>query len=83
VSTQTANALGSVLAFTQTSREKRISYVPESVRDAIMVRVAVPGERWEIEFFEGGAVEIDRFVSTGVEEGTPQLLEKLIADNAG
>lgn len=83
MSTQTANVLGSVLAFTQTLQEKRISYTLDSIRDAIMVRVAVPGERWEIEFFADGGVEIERFVSTGVDEATPQLLEKLIADNAG
>lgn len=33
--------------------------------DAVMVLVTVPGERWEIEFFGDGAVEVERFVSNG------------------
>jgi hypothetical protein len=30
-----------------------------------MVNVAVAGERWEVEFFEDGSVEVERFVSSG------------------
>jgi hypothetical protein len=33
--------------------------------DTIMVLVAVPGERWEVEFFIDGAVEVERFTSSG------------------
>ena len=37
------------------------------VRDAaLMVAVAIPGERWEIEFFEDGHIELERFISQGV-----------------
>jgi len=36
--------------------------------DALMVSVAIPGERWEIEFFDDGHVEVERFTSNGVEE---------------
>lgn len=36
--------------------------------EAIMVSVAVPGERWEIEFFDDGHVELERFVSQGVDD---------------
>jgi len=31
-----------------------------------MISVALPGERWEIEFFEDGHIELERFVSQGV-----------------
>ena len=34
--------------------------------DAIMVEVAVPGERWEIEFLDDGTVEAEVFRSDGV-----------------
>jgi len=36
-----------------------------------MVEVAVPGQRWEIEFMINGAIEIEKFVSDGkiFEEG--------------
>jgi len=33
--------------------------------EAVMVELAVPGERWEIEFFAGGHVEVERFQSNG------------------
>jgi hypothetical protein len=33
-----------------------------------MMSVAVPGERWEIEFFDDGRIELERFVSQGVAE---------------
>lgn len=35
---------------------------------ALMVSVAIPGERWEIEYFDDGHIELERFVSQGVEE---------------
>ena len=39
-----------------------------------MVLVAVPGERWEIEFFEDGAIEIERFGSSaGISSGAKAL----------
>jgi hypothetical protein len=47
--------------------------------DAVMVTVAVPGERWEVEFFADGTVEVERFRSDGtITDRT--ALETLIAD---
>lgn len=41
------------------------------VRDeALMVNVAIPGERWEIEFFDDGRCELEIFVSQGVTDAT-------------
>ena len=37
----------------------------------------IPGERWELEFFEDGTVELERFVSAGV-EAEPAAAEKLL-----
>lgn len=34
-------------------------------RTTIVVEVSVPGERWEVEFFEDGHLEIERFRSDG------------------
>jgi len=28
-----------------------------------MIEVAVPGQRWEIEFLEDGTIEIEKFIS--------------------
>ena len=60
--------------------EKRISYRLERVRDRLMVEIAVPGERWEVEFFEDGRIETERFVTTAEirgEESLAELFEKL------
>lgn len=46
--------------------DARIHYQLASTRpESIMVAVAVPGERWEIEFMGDGDVEIETFVSSG------------------
>ena len=46
-----------------------------------MVIVDIPGERWEVECFEDGEIEVERFVSAGVERGTPELLASLFERN--
>ena len=47
---------------------RHVRYDIDSVRDhALLVRVAVPGERWELEVFDNGNIELERFVSQGVE----------------
>jgi hypothetical protein len=33
--------------------------------DSVMVCVAVPGQRWEIEFMEDGEIRIEKFLSNG------------------
>ena len=43
----------------------RISYRLDRVRDATVVVVAVPGERWEVEFMDEGGVEVEMFRSDG------------------
>ena len=45
--------------------------------EALMIVVAVPGERWEIEFFDDGHIEVEKFVSRGVEDGEHILSELL------
>jgi hypothetical protein len=64
-----------VTALTNTSllldelNQRHVSYQVQIARsDAIMVSVAIPGERWEIEFFDDGHIELERFISNGVEE---------------
>lgn len=44
----------------------KIYYKLNKVRgEAIMVEVAVPGQRWEIVFMDDGTVEVEKFVSDG------------------
>jgi hypothetical protein len=56
----------SLIMFLNELERKSISYTLAHNRDeSIMVLVAVPGERWEIEFLDDGSVEIERFTSNG------------------
>ena len=63
-------------------RDGGIHYRLDQHRDgAIMVEVAVPGERWEVEFLEDGSVEAERFRSDGtIHDAT--ALDGLIARHA-
>ena len=46
--------------------EKNIFYKLDKVRaEAVMVEVAVPGQRWEIEFLDDGTVVVEKFLSDG------------------
>jgi hypothetical protein len=59
--------------------QKAISYNLAHHRDeSIMVCVAIPGERWEIEFLGDGSVEIEKFTSNGEIYGT-DILNELFA----
>jgi hypothetical protein len=56
--------LSKLLGFLRQLEEARIAF--ELRRDdAIMVEIAVPGERWEVEFLEEGEIEVERYVSNG------------------
>jgi hypothetical protein len=48
---------------------EHIQYTLRMVRpEALMVCVAVPGGRWEIELFDDDHVELERFISKGIDE---------------
>jgi hypothetical protein len=53
--------------------------------DSISVEVVVPGERWEVEFFADGSVEVEIFSSVGPAgialEGA-EAIERLFAKHA-
>lgn len=56
--------------------ERRIHYVLSSHRfGAIMVSVQIPGEIWEIEFFDDEEPEIDIYRSSGDIYGPEKLNE--------
>jgi hypothetical protein len=55
-----------LLSFLNDLRKGKIHYRLDQHRDdAIMVEVAVPGARWEIEFLDDGSVEAEVFRSDG------------------
>lgn len=53
-----------LLKFLDTLDSKHIYYRINKIRESILVEIAVPGERWEVEFFADGEVQIERFIST-------------------
>ncbi|MBQ7131370.1 MAG: hypothetical protein IJO29_02260 [Oscillospiraceae bacterium] len=55
-----------LLDFLNKLDENNVHYRLNKVRDSIMVEVAIPGERWEIEFFTNGNVEVEKFISQGI-----------------
>ncbi|MHC5615486.1 MAG: hypothetical protein ACYTXA_32090 [Nostoc sp.] len=58
------HGFGKLVTFLNQLEQERISYTLSHHRDqTIMVNVAVAGEQWEVEFFEDGSVEVERFVS--------------------
>jgi len=76
------NPLHELTTFLLRLENGKIHYTLASHRDdAIMVLAAVPGERWEIEFFADGSVEVERFISEG-KIATKEALEELFEKHA-
>ena len=72
----TETVYGQLLRFLNRLDEYRVPYTLANVRpEAIMVGFALPGERWEVEFMEGGWIEVERFASDGMIEGESALEE--------
>jgi hypothetical protein len=68
--------LEDVLRFCNELNERRASYRLSIDRpEAIRVTLDVPGERWEIDFFPDGEIELDRYVSQGVVQAGSSDLE--------
>lgn len=76
----TQTALGRLLEFLDRLEDAKIAYRLTHIRDSIMVEMVVPGERWEVEFFENGQIAIERFVSTYVQNIDEHTLHKLIEE---
>ena len=73
------NAFDKLTSFLTDLEHGGISYTLAHNRDeAITVSVAVPGERWEVEFLDDGSVEVERFVSNGEVHGE-EILKELFA----
>ena len=68
-----------LLAFLEKLELQNINYTLAHHREeAIMVLIAMPGERWEIEFTNDGSIEVEKFFSTG-EISDAQSLDELFA----
>ncbi|MHC5536743.1 hypothetical protein ACYOEI_00535 [Singulisphaera rosea] len=69
------NPLQKLLDFLSDLDQHKIYFNLTRVRpEAIMVEVAVPGERWEVEFFADGHLEVEIFGhSFGIVGGEEEL----------
>jgi hypothetical protein len=73
------NALQKLLDFLAELEKRKIAFKLNCIRDAIMVMIDVPGERWEVEFFADGNIEVEVFRSVaGV--GGEEELNRLFAE---
>ena len=73
--------MGTVLTFLRRLDEAGLHYSLGSFRETGEFQVTTPAnERWEVEFFGDGSVEVERFVSTGVRDADPARLEDLFRD---
>ncbi len=54
-----------LIEFLERLENENIYYRLNKVRDSVMTEIAVPGERWEVEFFADGHIEIEKFRSDG------------------
>ena len=51
--------------------------------EAIMVMIAVPGERWEVEFFADEPVAVEVFRTLGMNYDYEEQLKRLFRDFSG
>ena len=72
-----------LLEFLDRLDQANIHYVLGHYRESINVQVTVPGQRWEVEFFADGTVEIEIFVSDGAVTSKAEKLEELFRRHAG
>ena len=68
-----------LIGFLDKLEENKIFYKLGKVRNSIMVEIAIPGERWEVEFFDNNSVEVEAFISTGVIKDESEL-ERLFTE---
>lgn len=71
--------MNKLINFLNELEKRKIYYRLNKVRDSVMVEIAVPGQRWEVEFFADSHVEIEKFISAGEIYGETEI-EKLLRD---
>lgn len=70
-----------LISFLNDLEERNLFYRLSKHSDhTIMVEIAVPGERWEVEFWEDGRVVTERFRRDGIMLDNEADLSALIAE---
>jgi len=57
--------LNKLISFLEKLENRKIYYTLSKIRDSILISIAVPGERWEVEFMNNGDIECEKFISNG------------------
>lgn len=55
-----------LLSFLQDLEDKKIYFKLNHIRNSILVEIAIPGERWEVEFMDDDTIEVEKFITEGV-----------------
>lgn len=79
MSTQTQTSVAHLIEFLDRLEAASIWHRLDRIRDSILIEVSVPGEKWEIEFFADGHVEVERYQSDG-KIGGDEMLETLFRE---
>ena len=58
-------SVSKLINFLDELEARKIFFTLSKIRDSILVEISVPGEKWEVEFFGDGHLEIERYISTG------------------
>ena len=64
-----------LLKFLTFLEDKEIYYRLNKVSENLMVEIAVPGQRWEVELLPSGEVQVEKFISQGHILGESALAE--------
>lgn len=62
-----------LISFLNWLEEQQIHYRLSKIREIILVEIALPGQRWEIEFFADGEILIEKFQSTAQLQSLTEL----------
>jgi len=54
-----------LISFLNKLENAEIYYKLNKIRDSILIEIAVPGQRWEVEFMDDDTIEIEKFISDG------------------
>ena len=65
--------MDSLISFLTKLEERKIYFRLNKIRNSILVEIAVPGQRWEVEFFADGDVQVEKFLSNGDIQGKSEL----------
>ena len=55
-----------LMEFLDELEKRKIYYRLNKVSENILVEIAVPGQRWEVEFCRDGEIQIEKFISNGI-----------------